>query len=309
MTKTKKKLLGLLGLFLVAATTTFAALIPLPEAEAVTINNTDTISVRVVGNVPKVEFTGIESGTTFREPSVQFGLNNENVTKVKVEVEYTDQQGHKHTYTIDEFDDDYEPGHRDYTLDLTEDRFGPGHYTLRVTGNGYGAENLDNDVVEFDYGTASATEGEDGEVVIDPGHIPDNVTRLEVNVYNEAGELVEAFSPTNLSKPFAPFTLDFAGNQLPNGDYTVVVTEYENDEKVGEYSFVVHYQAPEIPVPEAGGTEKVDAPDTGSFFQNLNISRTDYLVTGLLIFITAAAIGAYLVIRKRGQKATAKKRH
>ena len=84
MTKTKKKLLGLLGLFLVAATTTFAALIPLPEAEAVTINNTDTISVRVVGNVPKVEFTGIESGTTFREPSVQFGLNNENVTKVKV---------------------------------------------------------------------------------------------------------------------------------------------------------------------------------------------------------------------------------
>ena len=56
MKKTKKRVLGLLGLVLVIITTIFAAFLPGPEASAEggITSVTDTISVRVVGSVPDI---------------------------------------------------------------------------------------------------------------------------------------------------------------------------------------------------------------------------------------------------------------
>ena len=41
-----------------------------------------------------------------------------------------------------------------------------------------------------------------------------------------------------------------------------------------------------------------DVPKTGQFYETLNIAKTDYIVTGLLIFF-ATAIGALFLINRK----------
>lgn len=303
----KKKFLGLLGLFLVAATTTFAALIPLPQADAAT-KVTDNVSVRVVGDKPLVKFTSPESGLVTREPNQTLSFDYENVTDVIIKIEYTDINGNKHTYTLDSFDADYNPGTKSYQVNLDDtSRYGHGDYVVRVHGSGYGADNVAEDTIEFTYtehiGGASQ-DPETGKVIIDPGVDPDDerIDHVEANVYDEDGNLVEDLSPVEFKEPFDPKELDFSEHNLPSGWYTVEITEYDvdgNQVSKPRY-FTFWYEAPEIPV-----------PNTGSFFADLNISRTDYLVTGLIVFILAAGLGLFFVIRGRKEKAKAvrKKRH
>lgn len=314
MEKTKKNILGLLGLFLVAAVTTFAALLPLPGANAVNSASsvTDNVSVRVVGDTPKVGLTSPENELITKDPNQTISFDYENVSRVTVEITYEDLEGNIHTYQLDNFDADYNAGSKSYTLNLDEDeRFGYGDYTVRVVGDGYGAENVDEDVIAFHYShhIGGVDESSDGTVTVDPGVDPEDerITRVEINVYNEAGEIVNELSPVDITAPFDPVELPFAEKGLPTGWYTIEITEYDSEGNIiHQRDFRIYYEAPEIPVPSAG------APDTGGLFAGLNISRADYLITGLIIFGLTALASLICVIRGRRQKAhsaSAKKRH
>ena len=82
MKKTKKRVLGLLGLGLVAVTTIFAASLPGPEAAAVETNSvTDTIVVRVVGKDPLLEITSDQDGKELVQQTQIFSFDyyNDNV--------------------------------------------------------------------------------------------------------------------------------------------------------------------------------------------------------------------------------------
>ena len=76
MKKTEKRVLGLLGLILVAITTIFAAFLPGPEASATDSGTsvTDTIQVRVVGNSPAVEIVGVTDGEKVVFPDLSFNI-------------------------------------------------------------------------------------------------------------------------------------------------------------------------------------------------------------------------------------------
>ena len=314
MKKTKKRVLGFSGLFLVAAITTFAALMPSTQTSAVEGQQsvTDEVTVRVVGDVPRVGFVEPENGTRFTKPEQQVSIDYENVTNVKVEIEYTGADGVGHTYTLDQFNANYYPGSKTYELNFDADqRFGYGDYVVHVTGTGYGVDNATEDVIEFSYhvfapdlpgGKNGPGSSEDnpltGNPVIQFGVNPDDpyIDRLEVNVYDEDGNLVEELSPQEVYSPYDDLELQFEEHGLPSGWYTVEIQAYDKEgEPYGDMvSLHFYYKAPELPV-----------PNTGAPFMNLNISQRDYLITGVVIFGIAAVIGAVIVARK---KATVKRK-
>lgn len=324
MKKTKKRVLGFLGLFLVAAITTFAALMPPLRTSAVgSASAQDQIKVRVVGAVPKVTFTRPASGSRFTEPDQTVSINYENVSDLVVMIEYKDAEGNTQSQQLDRIDNiDYHPGAKDYQLNL-DDLYGFGEYTIRVKGNGFGENNISEDVITFTYHSfePNVPGGDNG-----PGSSEDNpltgnpevdfnvdpndqhIYRLEVDVYSvdhkydTDGDLIEELSHQEVTSPFNPLVLEFQEHGLPSGWYMVEVQAYDAEgnpfdepERLWFYYYVVE---PAV-VPNAG------APDSGGLFANLNISRQDYLITGMIIFGVAALIGVALVIRR---KATAKRR-
>lgn len=325
MKATKKNIFGLSGLFLVAAITTFAVLMPELGANATSgldITHADEITVRVVGDAPALRFSGVESGSTLSTPEAKLKVDYENVGKLRVEVEYTDTNGEVHTYVIDEYDTGGEVGSRDVLLKLKEDpRFGYGHYKVRATAERDGVQNAVEDVIEFTYSpiapdvSGGTTGGNDGQTS-KPGSSPDNpltgdivvkpgidandssIGRVEVNVYDEDGKPVEGLSPQVFYPPFGDFVLPFSDYPLTSGKYRIEMQAYDqNGNKIGEpWSYEFYYQADEMPV-----------PDTGAPFANLNISRQDYLLTGLIVFTLTAVLGAVLIVRRK--KDTQKRRH
>lgn len=120
MKKAHKKVLGILGLLVVAAMTCAAIMMPSSEASAATTSVTDTIVVRVVGSVPKVDIRGITNGAIYVNPSRAFSVDYENVDNVKVYLDYTDLEGTTTSEIIDEFNPDYQPGTEEYLIRLVK---------------------------------------------------------------------------------------------------------------------------------------------------------------------------------------------
>lgn len=312
MKGTKKKLLGLLGLFLVAAITTFAVLMPQPGVAA-TSSVTDTISVRVVGEVPKVGLSGIENESITKNPNQTFTVDYENVEEFTVTVKYTDLDGNEHTYTLeDKFNADYNPGTKQYTLNLNEERFGHGDYEIHVSGKGYGAENITEDVVTFTYSEfrVDVETGKDGNPIVDPGVDPEDhrVDHVVAEVEDPDGNPVPNLT-TEFEKPFSSKELFFNEHEpcLKTGDYTIKVKEYDAEGNLlHEHDITYHYEALEtceelLPVPSAG------SPNTGQSSADFNVSRVDYLITGIIALALVAVLGIFFVL-KRGKKTTHKRR-
>ena len=85
MKKTQKNLLGMFGLSIVVATTVFAACLPGPEASAAG-SVTDTVTVRVVGDAPKVDITGVDSGSVITDGGQTIDVSYEVVDELKVDL-------------------------------------------------------------------------------------------------------------------------------------------------------------------------------------------------------------------------------
>lgn len=107
-----------------------------------------------------------------------------------------------------------------------------------------------------------------------------------VNVYDKDGKLLFSV-PNGLSDQ--KITIPMEG--LDSGEYTAVLI-YKNGygKQVGNsVKFKIKYDA----------GKAIIVPDTGSFFQNLNISREDYLITGLVVFVIIGVVAFGIVIRNK----------
>ena len=311
MKKTQKNLLGLFGLSLVVATTVFAACLPGPGASAAS-SVTDTVTVRVVGVAPNVEVTGIGSGSVITDGDQTISITYEVVDELKVDLKYTDKDGNEHSGNILDEYYDYAPGSVPIDLDLIQ--YGYGEYEITVTG--YGPDGVyDEETITFEYipvaGTATP-EAETGNPVVDldfvtgDGVDPNGVETIIINVYDEDGNLVDELSGIVVDKNTGEITLPFDENGLPDGNYTIelIALNVNGDELYRPYIINYEYTASgeEPVVPDTGGDD-AGAPDTGGLFGGLNISKTDYLITGLLIFFTAGIGGAIFIV-KRNQKSS-----
>ena len=98
----------------------------------------------------------------------------------------------------------------------------------------------------------------------------------------------------NTSTPDAGGTMDlmidFGSLNLASGDYTIYIQGFDGFDASGDLidtaSVKFRYDAPSPKV-----------PDTGSLLSALNISRVDYLITGLIGFV-AISIVALIAIRR-----------
>lgn len=335
MKKTQKRVLGLCGLTAVVAMTAVAATLPWPDASAVetgpVTSVTDTIQLRVVGDKPNVDILSPQSGVTVVSPSQTITFTYEDVGLVTTTVIYTDPDGVEHRYIVAEDDYDYVAGTYTMPLNLAGEGYGYGHYRIEVYGDGFADGAFDSDVVEFGYYPASASieetpgagsgesgtggEGTSGEGGGSEGqnaiggdytiHFGYD-TESGMGTATEASILITDLSNVDSVKeiPITPFPtndyrLKFADYGLPSGTYKITVRifyQYNGKTYYIDYTYTVTYKASTIAI-----------PDTGGLFGNINIAKTDYLVTGLLIFGIVGVCGFTFIVRNN-KKTVARKR-
>ncbi len=307
MKKTKKRVLGLLGLVLVVITTIFAAFLPSPEAsaEGSITSVTDTISVRVVGSVPDILNVKPINGSVFIYPDQDLSFDYENVEYLTITIRYTDKDDVEHIIPLLEKDDpesfvDYIPGSYSTPLDLLAEDYGYGEYRVEIVGIGFD-DVKDFETVEFALYPVigEANEADDGKVYLDLQYDTENenINTIGINIYDENGNLVNVLSPITVNAPDMRVELPFAENNLPTGNYRIEITAYNAEGEALYKPYITYYYYEMIPV-----------PNTGALFSNLNISRTDYLVTGLIIFFLAAILGIVFIVKGRSNKSRLNKK-
>lgn len=320
MKKHTKKLLGFFGLLVVGAVTTFAAFLPAPDTNAATSASfTDTVSVRVVGNAPDATITGITNQHIYILPEVTFSVDYNDIAEAKVILQRLNADGSvaEEWVIVDDDTLDYQPGTLGpiaINLDAEDDAIDPetgepvkvkryggyGDFVLSVDGIRYDGV-VDTDKVAFSYYPAYGEVNRVGDTdnyELDLTYAPDDgtgtsegkVATITVRVYDENGNEVP-FSPIYVTAPTDKVSLPFGDYGLPDGKYTIKIFSYDRDgnQLSDPYVFTFEYTATPIPV-----------PDTGGLFQNLNIAKSDYLITGLVVFgIVAVAGVAYMMRRNK----------
>lgn len=287
MKRAKKRILGFFGLSLVAAMTFVAALMPGPEASALT-SITDTLQIRVVGSVPNATFAQPSENITTTNPEQWLSILYENVTSVKVMLSYTDKDDETHESVFAIYDGlDYYAGQQNTNLDLSGPSYGYGKYVFSLYGVGYEGSEVPLDSVSITYLPiiASASQNED-----------DGLIDLMVNEHSNEVETVEIYVDGELIKTAKKDELDntikLSLGSRKTGDYNLllVARDSEKNQLHKSYKTTVHY-------------DTIYVPDTGRFFRDLNISREDYLVTGLIIFFIFGIV-AFGIVAKGGRRQT-----
>lgn len=197
-----------------------------------------------------------------------------------------------------------ESGTRVCNIDLKN--FGYGKFVLEVKGDGVGGP-TDVDVRTFYYYPAYAELVKvDGKYYIDVHYNwgdgseapAGDVGSVVVKVYYPNSDEEVPFSPIEVelnASGSSRVELPFEEYGLNEGDYKIEVYAYDRDDQLLSlpYTFIAQYRL----------DEETPIPDTGAMFQNTNISKTDYLITGLVVFGLVAVAGVMFIMRSDKKKA------
>lgn len=289
MKKTHKQVVGLVSLGAVVGITVFAATLPSPGAAA-TASITDTLMVRVVGSTPDVTFTNPTENATVVIPEQQLEFSYENVDTVEVALKYTDLDGEiTNVADFAEINADYEAGTFSTLLNFND--YGYGTFEFTVTGIGFDNV-IDVDAIIIAYAPMTSEIVEDEETGIvsaifdyNDDAAPDKIT---VTVFGSDG--VTPIYTTTVNPPTREVEIPFDDiNGIITGNYVVRVVGYDQDGgEIYTKDHSYYYEA--IPV-----------PNTGSFLRELNVSREDFLITGLVMFFAISVVGVGIIVKKRHQ--------
>ena len=306
----KKQLLGFGGLAFVVSLTTIAYNLP---TSAVSTGGAVEVQVEVYNINLETVIESPEDGDVLNDKDVTFSELHSNAANVKYYLTYVAEDGTKTVYelTDQEISGTDLTGRTTFTLDL-ENYGGSGKYIFRsVATNASGITKEDS--VQFVYAAISADQ--------DDVKTTDNKVDFKVNYSAGVKSLVYRVTDKDGNTILGKQTVltddpDNGGVQditiilteeilanLESGRYTIVVEGYstttpEDSSLVGADNIYFDYKAPDVPVePE----EDINVPDTGSILRALNISRADFMITGLVGF-TIISIIALVVIRKSHKK-------
>ena len=233
MRKTHKKILGFAGLGLVAAATTVAAVLPTPRASAVA-NFTDVIQVRVMSDDSDITIS-TDSDSEITTSQYQFTVDYNSLASLKITVKNFDSEGNltKSTVIYDRDDLNYGSGTENFDLNL-DDYGGHGYYTIFIDGVGQNSVPIEK-TLSVRYKTATGDDDggevnpEEGspDVVVDVDVPTAEVKSVEINIYDDGGNLVKTI---NLTDPNAVETLDLS--DLPDGTYTMQIISRDTNNDV-----------------------------------------------------------------------------
>lgn len=301
MEKTKKKILGFICLVATVAITIVAA--TLPNANSSAVGTTTKITMRVVGPVPNIDITKspesiIESPIPIViDPIQAITFICEHVDPVNAGIIYRPFSSATPTVSEEIFSssENYEPC--EHILNLNLDDYGYGNFIVNVQGDG--DSGFDEDSVTFDYSSLAITaeQKEPGEdPIVELFYDDEVVDKIILTVYDENGNIVPGLENIEVPSGTHEVELPFAENDVKSGNYIVKATPYDEDGNIvpNKAQDSLTYIAPDLEVPNTGGPLGM-----------LNLSRSDYLMTGVIVFITFGA-GAIFFLKK--SKKTTKKR-
>lgn len=301
----KKHLLGLGGLALVAAITTYAATIPTTDAGATSAEGQVKISVNVYGEDPEVRITSIKDGEVTINNNITIGsiytvadsLEYKLCKNFGTAQEYCANLGTNTTYVPEVTP---ESGERAFNFDLDSDpNLGFGDYTLQVIN--HSGNSTVEDSVSFKYVPLKITTvgtAENGDPIVEVEY-SEKIASFDIQAYDKDGNpLFDSAQDYLVDNPGSAgkkqVTLPFASYGAASGEYTVVAIGRNESGVVFQgqrASTKVNYQAPNAP----------EVPKTGGLLGDLNIGRMDYLITGLIMFAIATAFAVH-ALRKRNSK-------
>lgn len=289
MKRKQKTFFGLLGLSLVAAMTGFAATIPIPGANATTATVTDTITVRVIAPQIDVSVVTPKDGDTYVRPSQAVNVEFAHVNDLTITLKVVDQDGVEHTYDFGSYTSDGSADSVIAAIDL--ESYGYGDYTL--TAHGTNTDGIfDEESVEFRYLPITSDvdeEEETGKIFVDLDYDEAIVCSADINIYN-GNTLVVPPSPLHVNAPTAH--VEIPVEKLESGSYRVETIAYDCPTNPDDEP-----QPLPFPAEDNFDYEKTPVPDTGSFFMGLNISKTDYLVTALIVFFAFSMLSLGIIIK------------
>lgn len=327
MKKTQKRIFGFFGLAVVVAMTFLAAIMPIPEASAADEGMVDQLVIRVInedGN-PHVKITNPTDGAVIFANSVDFTIDYNSTDKSFLDITYIGQNEDgtdKEPVVMTDyaaFDLNFDAGIKTIPVDLTDyglQELGYGKFIFALRNIGIAGVEVPGEQISILHSPISVDvngdEEKDGSVNVNVGFetetdpdtgdiIPSTVDKIKIEVRDPDGNVV--YDPKyidtkdlidkngNIKDVNIPFG-DFADK---TGDYKISVTAYDKD---GNYLYTVS---------KTRYYEVTPVPDTGMFFQNLNISKEDYLITGLIVFFIFAVVGFAIVFKNRKSSNTRKK--
>ena len=305
MKETHKKILGFAGLAFVTAMTVFAVFLPSPGAVAATSSVTDTIVVRVLPNTTYVKIDSPKNGESTVSVDQPIAITINDVDTVTAIIKYTDADGNEMNKTIVY---NPEPGATSSTIPINlYEEFGYGDFVIEIIATNAEGGN-DRDAISFKMIPITGTAEQDdntGDVNVDLNYDGDNVEidYIDINVYDKDHNLVTAISPLRVPRPSKTVKLPFEEHNLPDGKYYIEITatDIAGIPIQPPYVTELDYTAPTIPVPDTGG-DASGAPNTGGLLVGLNISKSDYLITGLIIFFLFSIFGAIFIARRKQDK-------
>ena len=315
MTKTRKKLVGLLGLSFVAIMTTVAYF--MPEGARATGPDTVTETIRVTvydrEKHPVVKITSPESESSTVSPDITVNFDYENTQYIDFELAYVDEDGNPQTVSLPRFNPEnldptfnYDTGSNTLTINL--DTLGLSYANYVLTAKAYSPIGYAEDTIEFNYVPAKVEQGASDETTNDPVIVIDydeGVAKIEVTVTDKNGnpilgdpmvfEIDEPYEGGHIIK-----TLPFSSYGLESGEYNVIVKTYkyvQNAEGEWEYVliespvtiFVIGYTQPNAPA----------IPDTGGLFKNLNATKSDLIMTSIIAFAAVLIISSVILTRRK----------
>ncbi len=324
MKRKKKQLLGFAGLVAVAIMTAVAYCLPTPDAAAVAepyacdpsiegdcATDESGINLQVVINeaTTSVAIVAPQNNSTVVGQNVKFSTNFNEVTRIDYYLTHKKADGTTERINLPS----YTPpagttsGTHDFEYDLSA--YDYGNYQFHVTG--YGGNNaVREDVVEFNYNAIQISDSGTTAANKDPIvriEANDQVDKILVHVYDKDGNPVMVDEsgneiPLEVSRDeidpntgLVLITLPFERYGAEPGEYNVVAVAYNDRDEVISMAHTMVTYAPGAAV----DPNVPETPNTGSgLFADLNITRVDYLITGLIIFALASALGLYLVWSK-----------
>lgn len=291
MKRKRKNFLGCIGLVLVAAMTVVAYSIPSPDANAETADGVTVMVTVNNGQEPAVHInTPYDSSRTVHN-NVDLKISYSNATNISgtvtntetgdsVSFENATPDPESNIYTVDNLDFSAAGSYDKYSVSVSATNL-----------NGFA-----EDAISFFYLpviTDITGHAENNDPILTLGDKSDEVGYITIQAYKQP-ENTPLFNPVLQYKADEvlgkDITLPFADNNAGDSAYNIEVISYTSDEEgnIGEQingpiETPTEYVPPEVP----------EVPDTGAFFTNLNITETDYLITGLIVFFI---IGISLII-------------
>jgi len=314
MRKTQKQILGFAGLAAVGVMTATAYMIPAPNAAAeaghgIYSEKADDdedfkVQVTVTAGAPSATVVTPADGQEYNTNVVPVSIRYEMISKLVSTLQYTDEDGKLQEVTVDEYTPTGEAqdgGVRSFSINLSSYGSQNGQYKLTTRAYDLQGNPRQSDVVTFGYTSTVVTPQpkpeEGGNPTIDVD-VNDDVDKVIIQIYDKDGK---------------PILVDKDGNETPiivnkdelkDGNVLVELPLEQYGVKEGEYTITIdsydkngkQLSAKVTQVDYKPATPEI--PNTGNLIGDLNISRLDYIVTGLIAFGLIAGFAVYLVLRK-----------